>query len=166
MVDGPREDSLFAPGRRARVLQLLHDYADAHVEATRHLAAALGVHATDAVAAAEILWAENSGTPLTPARLGERIGLTSGATTNLLHRLDAAGLVVRGRSDHDRRAVTLRLSDDARTRTIAFFTPTGDQVDHVLDRYDDATLERVEALLGEVVDVTTTRNAHLRRHHP
>lgn len=164
MVGGGQNESLFVPGRRARVLQLLRDYTDAHVEATRHLAAALGVHATDAVAMTEILWAESAGRPLTPARLGRHIGLTSGATTNLLNRLEAAGLLIRGRTDHDRRVVTLTLSARARSQTAAFFTPTGEQLDRLLDSYDDVTLERLEHLLTAVVDVTATRNAHLRQH--
>ncbi|MFI5932896.1 MarR family winged helix-turn-helix transcriptional regulator [Actinoplanes sp. NPDC051494] len=155
-------DSLFRPGRRARVLQLLRDYTDSHVELTRHLAGALEVHATDAVAVAEILWAESSGKPLSPARLSERVGLTSGATAILLNRLEAAGHIVRSREAADRRVVTVRLTPQTRDRTIAFFVPTGEQVDRVLDGYDDVVLESVERLLTDVVTTTAAHNAQLR----
>lgn len=155
-------DSLFRSGRRARVLRLLRDYTDSHVELTRHLAQTLGVHVTDAVAVAEILWAETAEKPLTPVRLSGRIGLTSGATATLLNRLEVSGLILRSREDADRRVVTLRLSPEARSRTTAFFRPTGEQLDRVLDGYDDATLECMEQLLTDVVAATTAHNAHLR----
>ena len=161
-VGGGQSDSLFVPGRRARVLQLLRSYADNHVELTRHLARALGVHATDAVAVAEILWAETAEQPLSPARLSERIGLTSGATTTLLNRLEVAGLVVRSREHSDRRVVTLRLTPGARSRVVAFLQPTGEQVDRALDGYDDAVLEHVERLLADVVAATTTTHTRLQ----
>lgn len=144
------------------MLQLLRDYTDNHIELTRHLAQTLGVHVTDAVAVAEVLWAEAAEKPLSPARLAGRIGLTSGATATLLNRLEGAGLIVRSREDADRRVVTLRLTPEARSRTTAFFTPTGEQLDRVLDSYDEATLERVERLLTDVVAATTAHNAHLR----
>ena len=114
-VQSRGDGSVFQPGRRARVLQLLRRFADDHVELTRHLSRALGVHVTDAVAAAEILWAETAGEPLTPARLSERLGLTTGATATSLNRLEVPGLVVRSREHTDRRVVTLRLTPRARS---------------------------------------------------
>jgi DNA-binding MarR family transcriptional regulator len=155
-------DSLFRPGRRARVLQLLRHYTDNHVELSRQLARLLGVHPTDAVAVTEILWAETAEKSLSPAGLSERIGLTSGATANLLNRLEAAGLIVRSREGTDRRIVTLHLTPEARAKTTEFFLPTGEQLDQVLAGYDDAALERVERLLTDVVTTIATRNAHLR----
>nr|AGU11289.1 hypothetical protein [uncultured organism] len=155
-------DTLFSSGPRSRVMQLLRDYTDAHLEFTRQLARRLGVHVNDAVAVSEILWGEAIGSPLTPARLSERIGHSSGATTTLLNRLEAAGLIVRSREDTDRRVVRLRLTAPARSRTEAFLAPTGEQVDQVLDGYDETTLGRMESLLTDVVAVTAARNAQLR----
>lgn len=160
-IQDRRGDSLFKSGRRARMLQLLRDYTDNHVELTRHLARTLGVHVTDAVAVAEILWAETAEKPLSPVRLSERIGLTSGATATLLNRLEMSGHIVRSREDADRRVVTLRLTREARSTTSAFFKPTGEQLDRVLDRYDDAALERMEQLLTDVVAATSAHNTHL-----
>lgn len=154
--------SLFKHGRRARVLELLRRFADDHVELTRHLSHTLGVHVTDAVAAAEILWAETSGEALSPARLSERLGLTTGATTTLLNRLETPGLIVRSREHTDRRIVTLRLTPRARSEITTFFASTGRELDKALDRHTDADLERVERLLTDVVDTTTARNRHLR----
>lgn len=156
-------DTLFSPGPRSRVMQLLRAYTDAHLEHTRLLARALGVHVNDAVAVSEILWAETVGTPLTPARLSDRIGHTSGATTTLLNRLESSGLVTRSREDTDRRVVRLRLTPEARARTEAFLTPTGVQVNQVLDGYDKTALEQLEGLLTGIVAATTARNSDLRQ---
>jgi MarR family transcriptional regulator, organic hydroperoxide resistance regulator len=155
-------DTLFGSGRRARVLLLMRAYTDAHLEHTRHLARSLGVHVNDAVAVAEILWAETIGNPLTPAGLSDHIGHTSGATTTLLNRLEKAGLVVRSREDSDRRIVRLRLTPEARSRTETFLAPTGEQINQVLDGYDEAALEQLEGLLTDIVAVTAARNEHLR----
>ncbi|GAA2482016.1 MarR family winged helix-turn-helix transcriptional regulator [Winogradskya humida] len=161
-VQGEHTDSLFEPGRRSRLLQLLRTYTDTHVELTRHLARTLGIHANDAVAIAEILWAEATGDPLSPVRLSERIGLASGGTATLLNRLETAGFVVRSREDTDRRIVRLRLTPQARSRTEDFFLPTGEHLNNTLDGYDDATLEHMEHLLTEIVAVTAARNEQLR----
>ncbi|GAA2698196.1 MarR family winged helix-turn-helix transcriptional regulator [Actinoplanes palleronii] len=155
-------DTLFSPGQRSRVMQLMRAYTDAHLEHTRHLARSLGVHVNDAVAVSEILWAEVVGDPLTPVGLSDRIGHTSGATTTLLNRLENAGLVVRSREDSDRRIVRLRLTPEARSRTETFLAPTGEQVNQVLDGYDDAALRQLEGLLTDIVAVTAARNEHLR----
>ena len=100
-----------------------------------------------------------TGKPLSPGRLADRIGLTSGATANLLNRLETLGFIVRSREDSDRRVIRLRLTPQARSRTEEFFTPTGRQLDQVLNSYDDAVLEHLEQLLTEV---TAGRNEHLR----
>lgn len=162
VVQSSGNASVFEPGRRARILQLLRRFADDHVELTRHLSRALGVHVTDAVAAAEILWAETAGEPLTPARLSERLGLTTGAVATSLNRLEVPGLVVRSREHTDRRVVTLRLTPQARSQITTFLASTGRGLDQVLDRHTDADLERVERLLTEVVGATSARNEDLR----
>lgn len=58
----------------------------------------------------EILAAEERGLPLTPARLAERIALTTGATSTLLNRLETSGHIVRTREHSDRRVVTLHVT--------------------------------------------------------
>src|SRR5690348_11212494 len=43
--------------------------------------------------------------PMTPGELGDRTGLTTGPTTRLIDRLEAAGYVTRAPDPHDRRKV-------------------------------------------------------------
>lgn len=152
-------DTVFEPGRRADVMHLFRAYADAHAEASRDLARSMGIHVSDAVAVAEILWGEATGTPLSPARLAERTGLTTGTTATMINRLEAAGYVTRNREDADRRIVRLRLTDQARSQTERFFRPIGEAVDQVLDGYDDTFLDQVENLMRDMVSANRTREA-------
>src|ERR1700677_763401 len=96
-----------APGdiaaQRAKLLEELRAYGADYSEVARRFATWLGVHSTDATALVEILSAEERGDPLSPARLSERISLTSGATTALLNRLGRAGHIVRSREKNRKR---------------------------------------------------------------
>ncbi len=48
--------------------------------------------------------------PLTPSEIGDRTGLTSGAVTALIDRLESKGYVFRQKSDQDRRSVQVSIS--------------------------------------------------------
>lgn len=80
----------------------------------------------------EITAAEEKGTPLSPARLGERISLTSGATTALLNRLEKAGHIVRTRENADRRVVTLHSSAHVQDLADEFFGPLAVRLDAMM----------------------------------
>lgn len=77
----------------SEVNRLIHAFAHAQ-----------GLHATDVHALGAILDAE---TPLTPGRLREHLGLTSGAVTACLDRLERSGHIRRARESADRRVVHL-----------------------------------------------------------
>src|SRR5215207_5351058 len=47
--------------------------------------------------------------PITAGELGERVGLTTGAITGVIDRLEHVGLARRVRDPHDRRRVVLEL---------------------------------------------------------
>ncbi|GAA4788666.1 MULTISPECIES: MarR family winged helix-turn-helix transcriptional regulator [Streptomyces] len=79
-----------------------------------------GLHATDVQALAAIMDAES---PLTPGRLREHLGLTSGAVTACLDRLERAGHIRRARESSDRRVVHLHFLPDARATARAHFLP-------------------------------------------
>lgn len=57
-----------------------------------------------------------SGPPfkLSPSRLMQFVALTSGAMTNRIDRLEAAGLVLREDDPHDRRGVRIALTDEGK----------------------------------------------------
>lgn len=53
-----------------------------------------------------------AGAATTPGELGRQLGLTTGATTNLLDRIEAAGLVRRTPNPADRRSVLLEATEE------------------------------------------------------
>ncbi|MGW7079500.1 MarR family winged helix-turn-helix transcriptional regulator [Streptomyces sp. NPDC054871] len=136
----------------------LRGYGERYNELSRRFAVWLGLHSTDADALLEIVIAEDRGTPLSPARLSERILLSSGATTALLNRLEAAGHIVRTREHTDRRVVTLHSRPGIRDRADEFFTPLAARMDATMAQYPPELLERFETLLA---DLRTTIDADL-----
>ena len=144
-----------------RVVEALRLYSEASHDILLAFSRWLGVRHGDARAFSEVAYAAERGEPLTPAALARRVGLTSGATTSLLDRLEAAELVVRSREHADRRLVTLRPSPTRGRRAAEFFDPVADRVDALMAHHPPAFLESVETLLGELHEALTRVRADL-----
>ncbi|MFC4330314.1 MarR family winged helix-turn-helix transcriptional regulator [Streptomyces andamanensis] len=155
MAEPVRDD---VAARRERLMEELRIYGGHHAELGRRFAARLGLHSTDATALLEIAAAEERGTPLSPARLSERIALSTGATTALLNRLEAAGHITRTREHTDRRVVTLRGGDRVQQRADDFFGPLARRMDAAMAHYPPELLARFESFLS---DLNATMDAHL-----
>jgi MarR family transcriptional regulator, organic hydroperoxide resistance regulator len=138
--------------RSARLLDGLRAFGANYTDFTGRFAAWLGLHSTDATALVEILYAEDQGTPLSPTRLSERLSLTTGATTNLLNRLERLGHIVRSREGSDRRIVTLRSGPSIDGRAREFFGPFSARVEALVAEYPPAQLDRFEDFLGRLRD--------------
>ncbi|MER6347159.1 MarR family transcriptional regulator [Streptomyces sp. NPDC001532] len=91
-----------------------------------------GLHATDVHALAAILDAEE---PMTPGRLREHLGLTSGAVTACVDRLERAGHIRRVRESADRRVVHLRYAADARPAARLYFRPLAEATRAATDQF-------------------------------
>ncbi|MBL7261566.1 MarR family transcriptional regulator [Actinoplanes sp. LDG1-01] len=116
------------------------------------------MHATDAAAIVEIISAEEHGRPLTPARLAERIGLTTGATSILLNRLEEAGRIVRTRENSDRRIVTLHSTPGIQADADEYYEPLARRLDAVLHDHSPAELDLIETTVNRL---RSTINAYL-----
>ncbi|MEU5792122.1 MarR family winged helix-turn-helix transcriptional regulator [Streptomyces sp. NPDC047813] len=86
-------------------------------------AARQNLHVTDVQALAAILDAPE---PMTPTGLRAVLGLTSGAVTACVDRLERAGQVRRVREDTDRRVVHLHYAAAARAAARTHFRPLAD----------------------------------------
>ncbi|MFE5840158.1 MarR family winged helix-turn-helix transcriptional regulator [Streptomyces niveus] len=147
-MEQPESDDLEA--QRDRLMYGLRAYGANYTEFTRRFANWLGLHSTDAAALTEILYAEDTGTPLSPARLSERVSLSSGATTILLNRLEKAGHIVRTRENTDRRVVTLRSSPEIRPRAIEFFGPYSARMTAEMSRFTPEELRQFEDFIDRL----------------
>jgi MarR family transcriptional regulator, organic hydroperoxide resistance regulator len=142
----------------ARILRELQAYSASQSELGRQFARRMGMHPTDSVAVVEILRAEERGDPLTPARLAPRVGLTSGATSILLNRLEDAGHITRRRGHTDRRRVTLHSAATVHAAADEFFAPLSRRLSEVVDEFTPEQLQTVEQF---VTAVRGTVDAHV-----
>ncbi|MEU9383151.1 helix-turn-helix domain-containing protein [Streptomyces sp. NPDC048279] len=104
-----------------------------------------GLHATDVQALAAILDAED---PMTPGRLRAHLGLTSGAVTACLDRLERAGHIRRVRESADRRVVHLYYAADARAAARSYFRPLAQAAEAARARFTDEELDVVLRFLA------------------
>ncbi|MFF1413064.1 MarR family winged helix-turn-helix transcriptional regulator [Streptomyces sp. NPDC058289] len=141
-----------------RLMESLRVHGRHYAELSRRFAAWLGLHSTDATAVLEIAAAEERGTPLSPARLSERIPLSTGATTALLNRLEAAGHITRVREHSDRRVITLRSGGHIQERADEFFGPLAHRLDAAMAHYPPQLLEQFDAFMA---DLNSAMDTHL-----
>ncbi|MEU5050158.1 MarR family transcriptional regulator [Streptomyces sp. NPDC021096] len=151
--------------QRDRLMEGLRAFGANYTEFTQRFATWLGLHSTDAAALAEILYAEDKGVPLSPARLSERISLSSGATTALLNRLELAGHIVRTREHTDRRIVTLRSSPHVKPRAEEFFGPFAQRMATEMSQYTPEQLRQFEDFIGHLRETMDSLLAHEYQEH-
>lgn len=117
-----------------------------------------GLHATDVQALAAILDADE---PMTPKRLREHLGLTSGAVTACVDRLERAGHIRRVRESADRRVVHLYYAADARSVARSYFRPLAEATQAARSRFTEAELSVVlrflTAMGEELSGITSPR---------
>jgi DNA-binding MarR family transcriptional regulator len=147
---------------RDELVRLLREYA---VEAERlgHVfAERYHMHPTDLNALLAVMQAHKAGVPLTPGRLGEHLGLSSGATTAVIDRMERAGHVNRVRDERDRRRVTLHQVEAATAVASAFFGPLGLRMDRMLATYSAAELNAIRRFLDEANELLRQRRRDMQ----
>ncbi len=147
---------------QVEVMHRLRDWIVAYNELNQHLAGWTGLPTSDANALGQIIWADEARRPLSPADVARQLGMTSGATTVLLNRLESAGHIRRSREQADRRRVTLRPEPDARDAARAFLSEAGAEVAQVLKASSTSELQVVAAFLGRLTEASVQGTARLR----
>jgi DNA-binding MarR family transcriptional regulator len=147
------------PRLREEIVNLLREYSVVAQHVGHAFAQQHGLHPTDLQALIAVMHAEGRGAPLTPGRLGEAIGLSSGATTAAIDRLERLGHLRRSRESTDRRVVHLRYGAPGMALAAQFFGPLGRRTDTVMAGFSDADLTTVRRFLAGMTEATT---AHLR----
>ena len=109
------------------------------------IAARLGVNRTDL----RCLGLLSIRGPLTAGQLAQASGLSPGATTTALDRLERAGYARRIRDVADRRSVLVELTPTAQRHLEECYGPIGQEGQARLTRYSDAELAFLRAFLAE-----------------
>ncbi|PXA72333.1 MarR family winged helix-turn-helix transcriptional regulator [Cryobacterium arcticum] len=99
------------------------------------LAAKVGLRSLDYEAMGHIMDSETS--PLGPAELGARLGISTGSATELADRLEKAGHVTRSRDDLDRRRVHLVPQAHAVARILGELGPLFAALDTLAEQFTE-----------------------------
>jgi len=91
--------------------------------------------------------------PLTAGRLAEESGLTTGAVTFILDRLEEAGMVGRRRDTEDRRRVWVEVVPEAQQRLARLQQPVADEMRQVAQRFKADELEVVRDFMRQAKEV-------------
>jgi len=146
-----------APTRRALVFALLDLGAD--IDAVGQVAASvIGINQTDLICL-NALFRDG---PMSAGSLATAIGLTTGATTTAIDRLERSGYARRRGDPSDRRRVLIEASEEGARQAFALFDGL---LDAVARRASDYTEEEVALLLGLIAsfrDIVSGYAAQLR----
>jgi DNA-binding MarR family transcriptional regulator len=91
--------------------------------------------------------------PLTAGRLAEESGLTTGAVTFILDRLEQAGMVTRRRDTEDRRRVWVEIEPDAQKRLQEMQQPVAEQMREVTQQFKADELAVVRDYMRQAKEV-------------
>ena len=121
-------------------------------------AALLGIHTTD-MHAGEVLDREG---PMTIGELARKVGLSPGAATALVDRLEQAGFATREHDPSNRRRVLVKPSKEAGGRAYAVFGPLMRSTVAFLERYSDQELLLIRDFLRSAQTVIADHTETLR----
>ena len=121
----------------------------------------LGLHSTDW--GCVLLLNEALPEPLTAGQLAELTGLTTGAVTGVLDRLEGAGFVSRARDPGDRRRVVVRLVPESMARVGTMFEGLIADLRALHGDYSDAELAVFADILTRSSGIMRTHARGIRR---
>lgn len=102
----------------------------------------------------------------TAGQLAAHTGLTSGATTAAIDRLEHAGFVTRRRDAKDRRLVLVDVVETGVQLIMPFYAPLTSRINKVNARYRDHQLATVLRYLTDAIDATAEHVAWLQSQPP
>jgi DNA-binding MarR family transcriptional regulator len=143
---------------RQEVIQELRALGTADDFMNEAAAAMLGIHTTD-MHAGEVLDREGA---MTIGELAQAVGLSPGAATALVDRLEDAGFATRVQDPANRRRVLVHPSKEAGGRAYAVFGPLIRNTASLLERYSEQELILIRDFLRGAQAVITEHTEALR----
>jgi DNA-binding MarR family transcriptional regulator len=104
--------------------------------------------------------------PTTAGKLAAHTGLTTGATTAVIDRLERAGFARRLRNTEDRRSVLVEALPDRLDQIAAFYVPLGAAVARLNEEYGDRELAVVVDYLSRAVTLVAEHILWLQTQQP
>ena len=115
------------------------------------VAARLGINSTDL----ECLDFLGRRGPMTAGAMAEEAGLTTGAVTGIVDRLEAAGLARRSSDPFDRRKVVIHAEATRKARICALFQPMEAAILAALASFNERDLEILLKFLSKAAQVSS-----------
>jgi DNA-binding MarR family transcriptional regulator len=137
------------PDSRTRVAELTRELYRQATALAWAITESSGLHHTDAAALRALDAAADE--PVTVSRLGADLGLSSGAVTALVDRLEQHGMVRRERDAADRRRVYVALTPKARQLGSELLAPIGERIQRAIGDLGEREVEAVAAFLGTLI---------------
>lgn len=100
--------------------------------------------------------------PVTAGRLAELTGLTTGAITGLVDRLERAGYVRREPDPHDRRRVIIRWNSEREAELFPLFASMQQSMERLYSAYTDAELGLILGFIRRATAATKDEIARMR----
>jgi len=125
------------------------------------VAGRLGLSATE-LKCLDLAMRAGPGEPLTAGRLARLTGLTTGAITGVVDRLEAGGFVRRERDPRDRRRVIVRLLPRREAELAPLFSSLGRAMAELCGRYRQKELALIEDFMARTIRVLHEETLRLR----
>lgn len=103
--------------------------------------------------------------PMTARELAGITGLTSGALTGVVNRLESAGRIRREPNPHDGRSHRLSVREEGNTDIVELFAALDSDRSTILEGFDGDQLEAIAQFLVRATESSYQRLARLRTHH-
>jgi DNA-binding MarR family transcriptional regulator len=143
-----------------RLNRLIQDLSTETILLHETVADRLGLNHTDHKALGFLL---DAGQPLTAGQLATAMGLTTGAVTGIIDRLEQRGFVRRGRAHEDRRQVMLRVrSDKVRREVFPIFERLKRRMSALAASYSQRDLVTIADFVERGVAISRAYRAQLR----
>jgi DNA-binding MarR family transcriptional regulator len=123
------------------------------------LAARLGLNTTDHKALDFVM---RHG-PLTAGQIAEYTGLTTGAVTGVIDRLEKAGMARRHADPNDRRRVVIEAVPEAVKKLEPLFAFLTQSMQELASQYSDEDLELICTFAEQNIQITEQANLRLRQ---
>ncbi|UUZ82499.1 MarR family transcriptional regulator [Paenibacillus sp. P26] len=124
------------PSQQALLYEMRQNSARA-VMFHQRISEKLGLNATDH----KCLDFLNRSGPVTAGQLAQLTGLTTGAVTSVIDRLEQAGYVVRDKDPHDRRRVVVKPAPQGADQISPLFQSVMQSTIEIISRYNEQEIE-------------------------
>jgi DNA-binding MarR family transcriptional regulator len=144
---------------RQRLMRALRHTSATGVLHSQAVARHIGVTPTDLECLDLMLMAG----PVTAGQIGKRTGLTSGAVTGLIDRLERHGLVERTNDPNDRRKVVVQVREDRIGKIMSLYEPMTEAMEVLLASYDATQIGLLTEFAERAGEITMARVEDLNR---